>query len=139
MHVCRYTAYSLQLMLLFMKKTIGLPHPYLPCLGRYCDPSCLFVGSFVCVFVNLLTSRKHGSGGAISVAAVRQAIWQHVREYGGWGVRTDRRIFKRRRKIFAKKCPGRICRWPFGRLAEVCGLARENFLLFSCFGWATQE
>jgi len=37
---------------------------------------CLFVGSFVCS----LTSPSNGSGGAINVVAVRQAIGQDVRE-----------------------------------------------------------
>ena len=31
---------------------------------RYCDPSCLLVGSFSCSFIGLLTSQLRGNGDA---------------------------------------------------------------------------
>jgi len=55
---------------------------------RYCDPSCLFGGSFVCVFRNISETWERRRVIIINVAAVRQAFEQRVREHiSGRGVR----------------------------------------------------
>jgi len=80
------------------------------------------------VLINSLTSPWLGSGGAINVAAVRQALAQHVREhnYVGGEVCTLPGVYIHAAKDVCKMYGKNMLLLALRRLAEVCGLRSDH-------------